>query len=298
MRMPRIIGEYRNGTYDVAIFEDGTKERYSKDGVFQAAFAESMDVTISERCSVGCPFCYAGCTERGRRADIFSYKFLETLHPYTEMAIGGNDLENPQIEPFLKFLKEKKVIANMTVNQKDLMSHRELIERWLSEELIHGIGISLVNPDKELIGFVQSNPNAVIHTVCGIVTHEQMEKLADKGVKVLILGYKHKGRGDRYYTEHVSDIAERTKELDRELSEWEKRFEVIAFDNLALEQLNVREKMSPEKWNEIYMGDEGTSTFYIDLVNGTYAKSSLESSGFPILEDVDNMFANIQTQIR
>ena len=57
------IGEYRNGNYNVTIYEDGTKVRATKDDEFIPAFAENCDVKITDKCSVGCPFCYEGCPE-------------------------------------------------------------------------------------------------------------------------------------------------------------------------------------------------------------------------------------------
>ena len=55
--------------------------------------------------------CYEGCSLNGKHADLFSpdyYPLLDSLHPYTEMALNGNDLSHPQLDEFLYFLKDKK----------------------------------------------------------------------------------------------------------------------------------------------------------------------------------------------
>ena len=51
-------------------------------------------------------------------------------------------------------------------------------------------------------------------------------------------------------------------------------FKVVSFDNLALEQLNVKNILNKDKWNKLYMGDDGSYTMYIDAVTEEYAMSS------------------------
>jgi len=62
---------------------------------------------------------------------------------------------------------------------------------------------------------------------------------------------------------------------------------VVSFDNLAIEQLNVKELLFKDKqdeWDEFYMGDDGNFTLYIDAVNQTFAKNSCmpKEERFPI----------------
>ena len=56
----KILGSYTNGNFRTAIFEDGTKIRETNDDEFQAAFAENMDIKITNYCDMGCPFCHEG----------------------------------------------------------------------------------------------------------------------------------------------------------------------------------------------------------------------------------------------
>ena len=142
---------YKNGNYFVCIMNDGTKIRKTNGDTLKPSFAESYDVTITHKCKVGCPFCYAGCTENGRHADLFKYRFINTLHPYTEVAFNGNDMDHPQLKQFLKLLKDKKVFANMTVNQKQFMENYEYIKQLTDNKLIHGLGISFNEYDMDFI---------------------------------------------------------------------------------------------------------------------------------------------------
>ena len=109
--MLKLLGVYKNGNYTVNVLSDGTKIRETNEDEFIPSFSENCDCKITDKCDGGCPFCYEGCTPNGKHGDILNYKFLDTLHPYTELAINGNDMSHPDLIPFLIKLKEKKVIA-------------------------------------------------------------------------------------------------------------------------------------------------------------------------------------------
>ena len=121
---------YKNGNYIVCIMNDGTKIRKTNEDEFIPSFAENVDVKLTDKCSVGCPFCYEGCTSSGKHGNIFSYDFINSLHPYTEMALNGNDLDHPELEKFLVFLKEKKVFANLTVHQYQFVKNYDKLKTW------------------------------------------------------------------------------------------------------------------------------------------------------------------------
>lgn len=98
-----LLGAYRNGNYRTLIMDDGTKIRKTKDDEFLPAFAENMDIKITNKCNMNCPMCHEGSTENGRHGDIMNEKFIDTLHPYQEIAIGGGDITtHPDLIPFLQ----------------------------------------------------------------------------------------------------------------------------------------------------------------------------------------------------
>ena len=82
---------YKNGNYIVTILEDGTKIRITEENEFIPEFSENIDCKITDKCSQMCKFCYEGCTPDGKHSDLFSFSFINTLHPYTEIALNGND---------------------------------------------------------------------------------------------------------------------------------------------------------------------------------------------------------------
>ncbi len=285
---------YLNGNYKV-IFDtkDGTKERITNENEFIPAFAECNDVKITDKCDGGCPFCYEGCTPNGRHGNILNQKFLDTLHPYTEMAINGNDLTHPDLIPFLEKLREKKVITNMTVNQIHFERCQDMIRDLVDKGLIYGLGISLKNPTEEFIELVKQYPNAVIHTINGILSPSDVEMLSNHNLKMLILGYKQLRRGVDWYDNDHENIVAKQMWLKENLDSILSKFNVVSFDNLAITQLDVKRLMSDEEWEEFYMGDDGNYTFYLDLVEGNFGKNSLATERFPIMDSIDDMFRKI-----
>ena len=294
-----LLGIYKNGNFTTKIFSDGTKVRETEDDEFVAAFAENMDIKISNYCDMGCKFCHEGSTKNGKHGDILNDKFIETLHPYQEVALGGGDAtSHPDLIPFLQKLKDRKVIVNMTVNQKHFEQKQDLIRRLVDEKLIYGIGVSLVNPTDEFISLVKQYPNAVIHVINGVLRPSDVEALSDNNLKMLILGYKQLRRGNEWYNEDHENIVVKQMWLKDNLAEIINHFKVVSFDNLAIEQLEVQRLMSKEEWDEFYMGDDGTMTYYIDMVERKFARSSTADfdKRYDLLDSVDEMFQKIVSE--
>ena len=291
--------EYINGNYRVRInLDDGTKIRETlneADTEFKPEFAESMDLCIGRRCDGGCPYCYEDATPDGVNGDLLDDNLINSFHPYTEVAINGNSVDHPQLEEFLQRLKKRNVIANMTVNQIHFERELEKIRRLVDEKLIYGLGVSLRVASPEFVRQVKEFPNAVIHVINGIFDENDARILGGHGLKVLILGYKRLGRGMKYDSSAVSHdrIIRNKLWLNDGLRKIIKNFAVVSFDNLALKQLDVKRLLTPEKWEEFYMGDDGSFTFYIDLATRTFGTSSLvDKSEMIPMEDktVDEMF--------
>lgn len=287
------IGRYKNGNYNVLIFDDGTKIRETKEDKFQADFPECIDLKITDFCDMGCPYCHENSTKDGRHA-ILSQDFIDTLRPYTELAIGGgNPISHPNIIEFLKYLKKKKIIANITINQKHFEKDFDFINKLMKEELIYELGISVTNINDSFMEKVQKFPNAVLHVINGIIEIKELEKLYDKNLKILILGYKEFRRGKSFYSEKIE---ENKKMISKNILEILSRFKIVSFDNLALKQLEMEKKLGKD-WNEFYMGDDGQFTMYIDLVNNQFARNSTSINRYKILKNIDEMFKVVKEEI-
>ena len=294
-----LLGRYKNNNFRTVILSDGTKIRETDDDEFIPAFAENMDIKITNYCDMGCPFCHEGSTADGKFGDIMNEKFIDTLHPYQEVALGGGDAtSHPDLIPFLQKLKDKKVIVNMTVNQIHFEKKQKLIKKLVDEKLIYGLGVSLVNTTENFIKLIKQYPNAVIHVINGVLKPSDVEVLENNNLKMLILGYKHLRRGDDFYTKDREEIIVKQNWLYENLSDIIDKFKVVSFDNLAIEQLDVKRLMSDEEWNEFYMGDDGNFTYYIDMVERKFARSSTAAfdKRYDLLGSVDDMFQKIVSE--
>lgn len=295
----KILGMYRNGNFTTTLFSDGTKIRETEENNFIPKFAESMDIKITNQCDMGCPFCHENSTVNGKHGDILNEKFINTLHTYQEVAIGGGDVtSHPDLIPFLRKLKERKIIANITVNQIHFMKKQELIKQLVDEKLIYGLGISLVNPTEEFITLIKQYPNAVIHVINGVLKPEDVAALENNNLKMLILGYKHLRRGNDYFGDKQIKIENNQKWLYDSLSDIisKHKFFVLSFDNLAIEQLKVKRLLPEDEWDEFYMGDDAEFTYYIDMVERKFAKNSTApmDERYELMGSVDEMFERIR----
>lgn len=292
--MKKILGTYENGNYTVMLLSDGTKIRFNNKATMKADFPESIDLKISNRCSMGCPMCHEQSVPDGELANL-SHPLLDSLHPYTELALGGgNVLEHPDLFPFLSRMKDKNVICNMTLHLDHFLSADSYIKYLQEEGYLHGVGISVNKViDRDTIDKIMAIPNTVVHTIAGIMPQEGYKSLYDRNIKLLILGYKNYGRGAEYI-KHDDGIMDRISILHDNIMDMMNHFNLISFDNLALEQLRIKELVDKDTWESCYMGDDGEATFYIDLVKEQFAKSSVS----PRIDINSNNIEDLFNQVR
>ena len=78
-----------------------------------------------------------------------------------------------------------------------------------------------------------------------------------------------------------------------------KWFSVVSFDNLAIKQLDIKNILSNEQWEEFYMGDDGqdgkqtSASMFVDMVERKFAKNSCadENERYPLMDTVEEMYA-------
>ena len=271
------------------------------DDDFKFEFSESCDIQISQCCDNGCEWCYYGCSPTGKHGKLTGWKFFDSMRPYTEIAINLQYPIPEDLTEFLNIMKNKNVIVNATINQNHFMNPfiQSFIKQVVDMGLIKGIGISLTDPTQDgFIDMVNQYPNTVIHIIAGVTPWEDIQYLMGRGLKILILGYKKTGRGKKYYDGLFIPIITQMKYLEGGLDEVINGFKVVSFDNLAIEQLHIRDRLSDKEWNMFYGGDDGTVTFFIDLVKGVFARNSLSQITYPIGDKtIDEMFAIIKEEV-
>ena len=297
----KILGSYKNNDYTCTMFSDGTKIRWNDKDSFNPIKPESIDLKISNRCDMACAMCHENSTPDGKHGDILNLPFIDTMFPYSEVAIGGgNPLTHPDLIEFLEHLKERKIIASMTVNQLHFMHNIDLLKELTDKKLIYGLGISYIGGRHEnCIEAIKQFPNAVVHVINGIVHMDGLEALANNDLKILVLGYKEFRRGKILYDECGSQINYLKGQFYNLLPKivndgW---FKCISFDNLAIKQLEPKRLMSEEDYKSFFMGMDGEYTMYVDSVNRQFAKSSVSTERYDLMDDIADMFKVVRDGI-
>ena len=271
-----ILSNYQNGGFNCTLYSDGTfvKESFVANPI--AAFPSTIDIKITNYCDLGCAYCHEDSTIQGLHSNLsLLLEQLSVLPAGIELAIGGgNPLAHPSLLEFLYAVQEQGKYANITINQGHLVAYQGLIEELLTQKLIKGVGISVTGfahlPEWLLKA---AGNNLVLHMIVGIHTKAQLQYMLEltPNAKILLLGYKSEvGRGVTYYGRTV----------EKNIQDWVVYIRsffgkcVLSFDNLAIEQLRLQRFFSSTAWSRFYMGDDFTSSMYIDAVKQQYAPTS------------------------
>jgi hypothetical protein len=140
----------------------------------------------------------------------------------------------------------------------------------IDNQWIKGLGISYRKALKwnVPVEFIEYE-NSVFHVICGIDSIEDVISLRGKRVrKILILGEKDFG----FNTSKVNLESDSHKSWVRKLHNLS--FDVISFDNLALQQLPVKNQLSDKDWGSFYQSEH---SFYINAVDKYLSPSSRSS---------------------
>lgn len=279
--MKNLLAKYKNGNYNVMLFEDGTKIRFNNEESLIPEFPESMDMKISNYCPFNCPMCHERSNDKGDYGKILHHPFIKTLHAGTELALGGGAVTyHPDLIPFLIELKEQGIYPSITINQREWEETK--IKYLINNKLIYGLGVSFVDFNDKVWDEILSYPNVVVHLIAGYHSVDVFEYFANKGAKILILGYKNWGRGEKYLQEHSSSIKQGIKRVREMLPILFTKCKVVSFDNLSINQLRIKDILSEEKWKEFYMGDDGQYTMYVDMVKQECARSSTSQDRYSL----------------
>jgi len=298
-----VLYEYKNGNCKVFIHEDGTKVREVY-AVPAPVMPESIDLKITDQCDNNCPYCHEGSTPDGKHADLQTiFSIVEGLHPGTEIALGGGDpLAHPNLIEILNGLKERNLIANITIKPTSFLNKEDnpfvlanAFKELVDQKLVFGIGLTADDYSdvfNEVFGI-----NAVFHCILGITSPHVAMNLLRINKKILVLGYKTVGRGKAYLDKNPS--------VELNLKEWKfwlpgifsrPNNGIVSFDTAAIGQLGLNEMVKPEVWKEHFMGMEGEFTMYVDAVNREYAISS-SSPRIPIgTKNIREMFQDVRKE--
>ncbi len=287
-----------NGNVLVILREDGTKIRVTpNDEMPNPETPESIDLKITNRCDMMCPMCHEMSAPDGVHADLTN-PLLDSIPPMTELAIGGgNPIAHPSLYTFLKRMKDRGVICNITLHWRHFNEHFEYVNKLFLDGLIHGVGVSVnEHVPCEVIDRIQHIPTAVVHMIVGIADEPVLRQFMDRDMNVLFLGFKLFGRGNTYDIAHNNFVSNRTW-LSENIRDIFEHFHAVAFDNLAIDQVGLHATLTDMEWQSFYMGSDGVYTMYVDLVKNEFAKSSVSPRKPIESNDIRDLFGAVRSEL-
>lgn len=288
------------------------KEAFREGEELISEFPDSIDLKITNKCSTGCPFCHESSTPDGKTFDLEkTITVLEQLPRLPiEIAIGGGNVLDviPEATQLVDWLISRGHRVRATINYKDILNLNSEQRKFLSK--FEGLGISINSLDDKFLDFLNAinvpswitdersmskyiqnlikqegddyyEGILVFHVIAGVIPLNELDLLVNKGnLPILILGFKQWGRAkNKHLPGSITDFESWVKQYifnnrynlfdnDRLIKP------TISFDNLALNQLHIKDSLLEEEWSRIFMGEEGQHSMYIDAVNGEFAKNS------------------------
>lgn len=252
----------------------------------------NIDIRVSTQCPYGyntvtqkstCAFCHESALVSGVECHygILQQVLIDANLPRgTEIALGVNEVTMDLIQ-FVKNLWKLGLIVNITMNERYITEFGDtgLLEL---KPYIHGLGISYrsLQGCLSLPDWIAEYPHTVIHVINGIDNFDDVKELSVKYHKLLILGEKdfgfNRGKVDLDTPSHI--------EWKSKVMQLTKIFDVVSFDNLGLQQLEIRGKISVEEYETFYQGEH---SMYINAVEQYFAPSSRTRNGIKHFDEID-----------
>lgn len=280
---------YINGNYYVTLNSlSGTKtyRALRRGEELVSKFPDSIDLKITNKCSIGCPFCHESSVSGGKSFDLQKTINILSQLPKVgiELAIGGGDVTEDSViddcASLCKWADKEGFIPRLTINSKSLDTEEKRKKFYDKLDMVKAIGVSIDRFDENLIKTLEDEyttyfKTKIYHIIAGMFPPEDLQELIMSGRQILILGYKNWGRALGNPSKY--DLFEWGKTLKRIMYTKRNNLSTIGFDNLAIEQLGVRDCMTEAEWKKTYMGDEFTHTMYVDAVSEVFAPTSRDS---------------------
>lgn len=290
---------YINGNYFVMSRRDGSKVkralRFDED--LWAEFPDSIDLKITNACSIGCRYCHESSVAGAKKFNL--EKTIEVLDKLPkcgiEVAVGGGDIFDEECiadaEMLVKWLKANSFQPRITVNYKTLQREFDgdpLCRYNIVSDCDEAVGVSIEKmPDvDDLFKSVCQLNRSVFHIIAGIFPVDDIMKLykevsdcvyLDRPVRILILGYKQFGRAAGTSVD-LENWKKGIKRLIFEIRTGKTSIPnpniVLGFDNLALEQLDIESSLLPDEWNNLFCGCDFSSSMYVDAVEEKFGPTS------------------------
>lgn len=284
------IFDRREGTKIRLSFEDDVDAGEYK----YSTVPELVDIKITDHCPHSCAFCYQNSKVTGTHATKTRintiFQALSNLEVF-EVAIGGGEPTlHPQIIDILELANFYGLVPNLTTMSPGNLDHGKLTDIL---NLIGGLGVSIstgMNIDElSKLATIYNNrldydyKRSVTFQIVLGTNHDWNIRQAMSTIRrlfenprVLLLGFKHTGRGKNFKVlqNNIIEILEHAKNSNIALSV---DTSVVGKYRKELEAFGIPEVLMTE--------NEGTFSMYIDAVENSIAKSSYHKTNIPVKDD-------------
>lgn len=285
---------YKNGNADVWLdLQDGTRIiEYPDNEPLTLETPLNIDIRVSTQCPYGynaktkkstCAFCHESALVDGQECHygVLQQVLMDAKLPRgTEIALGVNQVTDDLIQ-FVKNLWKLGLVVNITMNERYIT---EFGDTRLKEMMpyVFGLGISYrsLQGCLSLPDWIADYPHTVIHVINGIDDFDDIKELGIKYRKLLVLGEKDFG----FNRGKVNLDTPRHKQWKSNIMQLTKIFDIVSFDNLGLQQLEIRGKITDEEYKSFYQGEH---SMYINAVEQYFAPSSRTRNNIQRFDETD-----------
>lgn len=285
---------YKNGNANIWLdLRDGTRIiEYPDNEQLTLETPLNIDIRVSTQCPYGydtntkkstCAFCHESALVDGQECHygVLQQVLMDAKLPHgTEIALGVNQVTDDLIQ-FVKNLWRLGLIVNITMNERYISEFGDTGLLKL-KPYIHGLGISYrsLQGCLSLPDWIADYPHTVIHVINGIDNFDDVKELGVKYHKLLVLGEKDFG----FNRGKVNLDTPKHKQWKSNIMQLTKIFDIVSFDNLGLQQLEIRGKITDEEYKSFYQGEH---SMYINAVDQYFAPSSRTRSGIERFDVTD-----------
>lgn len=297
--------KYRNGNAVVTLdLRDGTRIiEYPDNKPLVLETPLNIDIRVSTQCPYGyntntkkstCAFCHESALVSGVECHygVLQQVLMDAKLPRgTEIALGVNEVTEDLVQ-FVKNLYRLGLVVNITMNERYILQYGDTVLKQMLP-YVFGLGISYrsLQGCLSLPDWIADYPHTVIHVINGIDNFDDVKELGIKYHKLLVLGEKDFG----FNSGKVNLDTPEHKQWKSNIMQLTKIFDIVSFDNLGLQQLEIRGKITDEEYKSFYQGEH---SMYINAVEQYFAPSSRTRNNIKHFDETDlrSYFQNCEAQ--
>ena len=155
---------YINGNYYVTLNNlTGTKtyRALRRGEELVSKFPDSIDLKITNKCSIGCPFCHESSISEGKSFDLQKTIGILSQLPKVgiELAIGGGDVTEDSViddcAALCRWANDNGFVPRLTINSKSLNTEEKRKKFHDKLDVVKVFGVSIDRFDKKLMNTLE-----------------------------------------------------------------------------------------------------------------------------------------------